>query len=59
MITLRKEKKNIEKKKKKRKKMDKKRRKAKCDNQMKRLRIYEKKVKKAMGVNLNDERRNI
>ena len=58
MITLRKEKKNIEKKKK-RKKMDKKRRKAKCDNQMKRLRIYEEKVKKAMGVNLNDERRNI
>ena len=57
MITLRKEKKNIEKKKK--KKMDKKRRKAKCDNQMKRLRIYEEKVKKAMGVNLNDERRNI
>ena len=57
MITLRKEKKNIEKKK--RKKMDKKRRKAKCDNQMKRLRIYEEKVKKAMGVNLNDERRNI
>ena len=57
MITLRKEKKNIEKKN--RKKMDKKRRKAKCDNQMKRLRIYEKKVKKAMGVNLNDERRNI
>ena len=46
-------------KKKKRKKMDKKRRKVKCDNQMKRLRIYEKKVKKAMGVNLNDERRNI
>ena len=57
MITLRKEKKNIEKKN--RKKMDEKRRKAKCDNQMKRLRIYEKKVKKAMGVNLNDERRNI
>ena len=26
---------------------------------MKQLRIYEKKVKKAMGVNLDDERRNI
>ena len=39
--------------------MDNTRRKAKCDNQMKRLRIYEKKVKKAMGVNLNDERRKI
>ena len=39
--------------------MEKKRRKVKCDNQMKRLRIYEKKVKKAMGVNLNNERRNI
>ena len=39
MITLRKEKKNIEKKKK-IKKMDKKRIKAKCDNQIKRLIIY-------------------
>ena len=30
--------------------MDKKRTKAKCDNQIKQLRIYEKKVKKAIGV---------